>query len=502
MAPNDSAVARYRLGPRSTRGLVAGWRAGQIACVATGLILAVGLLRSIGGAAGGILGFCAMTAGVAVASWPVGGRTLEQWAPVVARFALRGLFGRRNPALGPPGRRSRGSLGHLELVEVPESPDRKASPAPRVTKKDPRAPDRSARGGGGGGVGGRGGSDFAGQAAGIGAINDRASSTWTAVMPVGGTGFALLGEAERGDRIGAWSGVLAAMARETSGLHRLQWLSSIYPAWLDGTLAADGTGPPGHHYAQLVKEASPHLWAHEVYVAVTLRRNASLRNSSQSSAFLLREQVSSLEERLRSAGLSPGRALSRLALADLVRRSFAVTSSALPTAWPWPVSVDDGWWRLRTDASWHASYWIAEWPRSQVTGGFLLPMLLEPGLRRIVSVTMAPVAAQKAVRRAERDRTEGTADVEMRHRHGFAVTARAVREQESRQQREAELAEGHAGYCYSGYVTVTANDPEELGRACARLEQAAALAQLDLRRLFGAQEDGFCCTLPLGRGCR
>ncbi|MHB1508925.1 MAG: SCO6880 family protein [Acidimicrobiales bacterium] len=498
MAHSDSAAARYRLGPRSTRGLVAGWRAGQIACVATGLILAVGLLRSMGGAAGGILGFSAVAAGVAVASWPVEGRTLEQWAPVVARFALRGLFGRRDPEGGPPGRRSRGSLGHLELVELPESRDRKASPAAGSTKKDLRGPDPAGRGRRRGG----GESDFAAQAVGIGAINDSASSTWTAVIPVGGTGFALLGEAERGDRIGAWSGVLAAMARETSGLHRLQWLSSIYPAWLDGTLTADGTGPPGNHYAQLVAEASPHLWAHEVYIAVTLRRNASRRSSSQSSASLLREQLSSLEERLRSAGLSPGRALSPRALADLVRRSFAVTSSALPTTWPWPVSVDDGWWRLRTDACWHASYWIAEWPRSQVTGGFLLPMLLEPGLRRIVSVTMAPVAAQKAVRRAERDRTEGTADVEMRHRHGFAVTARAVREQESRQQREAELAEGHAGYYYSGYVTVTADDPEELGRACARLEQAAALAQLDLRRLFGAQEDGFCCTLPLGRGCR
>ena len=500
MAPSDSAAARYRLGPRSTRGLIAGWRAGQIACVATALIIAVGLLRSLGGAAGGILAFSAVAAGVAVASWPVGGRTLEQWAPVVARFALRGLagrrgrVGRRDLALAPPGRRPKGSLGQLELVELAESRDRKASPAPGSAKRDLPGPSHSARGGGG--------PDTAGEPAGIGAINDRSSSTWTAVMPVGGTGFALLGEAERSERIGAWSGVVAAMARETSGLHRLQWLSSIYPAWLDGTLAADGTGPPGDHYAQLIEEASPHLWAHEVYVAVTLRRNASLRNSSQGTASMLREQLSSLEERLRSAGLSPGQALSPRLLAGLVRRSFAVTSSTLPTAWPWPVSVDDGWWRLRTDASWHASYWIAEWPRSQVGGGFLLPMLLEPGLRRIVSVTMAPVAAQKAVRRAERDRTEGTADVEMRHRHGFAVTARAVREQESRQQREAELAEGHAGYYYSGYVTVTADDPEELGRACARLEQAAALAQLDLHRLFGAQEDGFCATLPIGRGCR
>ena len=131
MAHSDSAAARYRLGPRSTRGLIAGWRAGQIACVATALIIAVGLLRSLGGAAGGILAFSAVAAGVAVASWPVGGRTLEQWAPVVARFALRGLagrrgrVGRRDLALAPPGRRPKGSLGQLELVELAESRDRK-----------------------------------------------------------------------------------------------------------------------------------------------------------------------------------------------------------------------------------------------------------------------------------------------------------------------------------------------------------------------------------------
>ena len=68
--------------------------------------------------------------------------------------------------------------------------------------------------------------------------------------------------------------------------------------------------------------------------------------------------------------------------------------------------------------------------------------------------------------------------------------------------RPRELAEGHAGYRYSGYVTVTESDEGALEHACGRVEQAAALAQLELRRLYGAQEDGYCCTLPTGRGCR
>jgi hypothetical protein len=333
-------------------------------------------------------------------------------------------------------------------------------------------------------------------------IGDGEASTWSAVLPVGGTGFALLGEAERCDRIAAWSGALAAMAREGGGLQRLQWLSTTYPAWLDGPLAGGGSGVAGELYARLLEEALPDLWAHEVYVVVTVRHSGGARGGSDAAASRLREQLAALGERLRGAGLAPGSPLSPLVLAGTVRRSFEVAPLDGFATWPWPVGIDETWSQVRTDGTWHATYWIAEWPRCEVGGGFLLPVLLAPGVRRTVSVTMAPLPALTAVRRAERERTEGTADADLRNRHGFAVTARHRREQEGRQQREVELADGHAGYRYSGYVTVTELDQQALEHACGRLEQAAALSQLELRRLYGAQEEGYCCTLPAGRGCR
>ena len=49
--------------------------------------------------------------------------------------------------------------------------------------------------------------------------------------------------------------------------------------------------------------------------------------------------------------------------------------------------------------------------------------------------------------------------------------------------REAELADGHAEYRFSGYVTVTAGDREGLEAACVETEQAAQRAQLELCRL-------------------
>jgi hypothetical protein len=147
------------------------------------------------------------------------------------------------------------------------------------------------------------------------------------------------------------------------------------------------------------------------------------------------------------------------------------------------------------------TYWIAEWPRSEVGPDFLLPLLLSTAERRSVSLVMAPVPARLAVRAVEHARTSGAADADLRARHGFALSARARRQHEAVVQREAELAAGHVAYRYSGYLAVVAPDPEGLGRACARLEQAAALSRLVLRRLDGHQGDALVVCLPVGRGC-
>jgi len=66
--------------------------------------------------------------------------------------------------------------------------------------------------------------------------------------------------------------------------------------------------------------------------------------------------------------------------------------------------------------------------------------------------------------------------------------------------REEELADGHAAVRYSGYVTVTAPNLDQLEDGCETTEQAAGQARLELRRLYGDQERAFLCTLPLGRG--
>ena len=150
---------------------------------------------------------------------------------------------------------------------------------------------------------------------------------------------------------------------------------------------------------------------------------------------------------------------------------------------------------------WHATFWVAEWPRVEVGPDFLGPLLLGEG-RRSVSLIMAPVGSERAEREVRSARTADAADRELRARAGFLASARRQREADGVERREQELAEGHHDFRFSGYVTVSGPDTETLAAACAEVEHAAQSCRLELRRLYGRQLEALTWTLPLGRGLR
>jgi hypothetical protein len=339
----------------------------------------------------------------------------------------------------------------------------------------------------------------------FGALHDARAGTWTAVLSLGSESFALLGEEDRARKIAAWSGVLAAVSGASSGLHRLQWVERTMPDRGEALrrhverLGAGAAAPPGvvaarRSYEDLLEHEGTGVLRHELFLACTVRASAP-------GPELLAEEVARLDRRCRDAAIPVDGVLSRAGLASLVRRGFDELPSSSPASWPWPVAAEVSWSAVRTDGTWHATYWVAEWPRSDVSSDFLLPLLVGCEERRSVSVVMAAVPPQRAMRAAEHARTSTTADAELRRRHGFATSARRSREHEAVARREGELAEGHAAYRFSGYVTVTVTAPEQLEAACARVEQAAALARVELRRLYGAQGEALTFTLPAGRGC-
>ena len=67
-------------------------------------------------------------------------------------------------------------------------------------------------------------------------------------------------------------------------------------------------------------------------------------------------------------------------------------------------------------------------------------------------------------------------------------------------QSHRELADGHASFRFSAYVSLSAGSANELEAACAEVEQAAGLAHLELERLHAQQELAFTYTLPLCEG--
>ena len=313
-------------------------------------------------------------------------------------------------------------------------------------------------------------------------VIDARARTATAALVVRGHSFALLGSSDQDGRIAAWARVLSSMAREGSEVHRVQWIESCLPD--DGgavrrhiadhaVLGADS--PAASFLSGAGGRSRAGDPAHQVLVTLSIRTGRSSRaaRSSRGSSprrvprqgastgigGVLAREVLSLHRALDGADvivegvLGPGALAREIGEASTAlggyrrtgpdpavgratgRRAGRADPGAAtgrgrrrgPRHWPWPMAVEPTWDAVHTDATWHATYWIAEWPRVDVTPDFLGPLLFSP-LRRSISVVMEPVAPGRAARQVAQARTADLADGELRRRGGFLTTARQHRE--------------------------------------------------------------------------
>ena len=149
----------------------------------------------------------------------------------------------------------------------------------------------------------------------------------------------------------------------------------------------------------------------------------------------------------------------------------------------------------------HITYWVAEWPKLGVRPSFLSPLLLmSNGVTRTVSVVAEPIPTAQAVRKVEHAQTARLSDDDLRSNAGYRLGARRRREGEALDRRENELADGHAENRYSGYVTVSGPNLNEVEVAAATIEQMAYQCPVELRRLWGEQDTAFYCTMPMAKG--
>ena len=351
----------------------------------------------------------------------------------------------------------------------------------------------------------------------LGVIRDHRSGCWAAVVPVRGCSFSLMEPAEQLHRLEGWRQALGVAARSGSPVARLQWLER---SWA-GAAGAPGSEPspsdpgsyPEHNpvalasYHRMAEAVDRTMLHHHAWIVLAVRPSQRQMGRAGSAVAELRREIRLLSGQLREAGLDPLPPLDLRAATALIggRGRPPVGRSGRPplddTDAAWPMASSDDWSAYRADGAWHATYWIAEWPRVHVGPDFLTPLLLGAAWTT-VSVVMAPVPADQAMREVRSARTADLADAELKSRAGFLQSARRARESEGVTRRETELADGHHEFRFSGYVTVSAPDPERLAAACAVTEHSAQAARLELRRLYGRQAEAYTWTLPLGRGLR
>jgi hypothetical protein len=456
---------RYSFSPLEKRGVLLGLQAGQLATLVAGVLISLVVGRLSPGPLRVPATLVVLGAAAGVSLCCVSGRPLLGWIPLVMRWLVR--------RVSPPGLSAEPQSGRVlgaASSRLPGPVRSKANLASGISvvqvPAEPGGPE-------------------------IGMWRDSRFGTLGAVLPVQGRSLALLDPDVQVQRLDAWRAVLGALARPGTPLRRVQWVQAsqsgdplgvAVPARSDPVAGIGGRARDS--YLALLEHAAPAAHGHEVWIVLAVRAGGHTGPDGAKAVDALRREVRLLTGQLRSADLQTANPLGGAEIAALIGR---------------PMAVQEEWSVLRVDDSWHATFWVAEWPRVEVPPDFLSPLLMVEG-KRSVSVVMSPVPPARAVREARSARTADLADAELRSRAGFLDSARRQRESEGAVRREGELADGHAEYRFSGYVTVTARDRGELELLCAETEHAAQSARLELRRLHGRQAESFTWTLPLGRG--
>jgi len=501
----------YRFGPLERRGIVGELRAAQVVILATTVALMLAALN-LAGSAGVPLALVLLLVGGVAAWYPVGGRSVGEWAPVVARFAVARTGGAARYRSPLPAR------GHLSGARagMPEPESLPAELAGVRVLVVPLAPGQ------------------------VGVAHDPAAGTYTAALAVRVTAFGLLDRRDQERRLAEYGVLLASLARERNPVKRVQWVERTVPSDAGelGRYLRDerrlplGSGPVSS-YIELVDRAPAATQDHELVVAVQIDARKAGRDVKRfgggdaGACRVLTRELSHVAERLARGGVEVLGALPPALYARVLRTGFDPfahphqrgAAEAAPTPADgdddsdgvqeseagrsaWPVAREEGWGVCHVDGAVARTYWIAGWPRTDVSASLLVPLLMHTTVPRAVALVLEPVAPSAAMRRVEAARTDDAAEAVRRQRQGFITSARRRLQEQATAQREAELAAGHAELRFAGFVTVHAADHDALDTGCAEVEHAARSCGLDLQVMYGEQATGLTFTLPLGRGLR
>ena len=373
----------------------------------------------------------------------------------------------------------------------------------------------------------------------IAIAHNRYDRTYTAVARLRVPGLGLADSARRDQRVAGWGGLLAGLCTEGNPIIRVQAWQRIVPEsgaalrrWHHDHLDPSAPAAAAHITADLLATSTLATSQREAYLSFVLdarRAATSIRAAGggpAGAAVVLIRRLHALTAAIGNAELEIEGWLGPRDLAEVIRTAFdphvlaplaerrATAFAAAAAGRPWPglpPGVDPGaagpagaearpGVYLHDGAS-SVTYWVHDWPRSQVYCTVLAPLLGDGGHRRSFSLLIEPLGPHAAEREVMRERTARHVAVRMRQRTGQIVPEHEQDAMERARAQDADRAAGHGLARFTAYVTVTVTDQAQLDDACAALEADAAAARIEIRRMWFAQDAGFAMgALPLGFG--
>ncbi len=492
----------YRFGPLERRGILGPVRGGQAASIATGALLGVAVLNRAPTATGALLATFVFAVACGVTVTPIGRRTAEEWAPILASYLSRSATGGRHFRSRLPGKgfrlsiRGRGVASHAQPVAPTPPP-----PLPGVRIRAATYREGS-----------------------IGILAERSGRRLTAVLACHVGSFSLLDPESQERRLARWGLVLSNAS--STAIRRIGWIERTAPAqgdelarWLhaehDPAVPLRGA-PMIESYLELIGTTAKVTQEHEILVAVQVDARRVRDRGEDAVTRALVEAAEGVAQGLEAAEITVLGALTPGQLARAVRTAFdpyaRAELTALEAADPgrdglaevnaWPLGALESWDQYRSDGALHATYWIGGWPRVDVSPMFMDALLGRSNVVRTVAVTFEPIPPERSIRDVEAAITRDRADRDLRRRFGQAETARQRQAEDATVRRESELAAGHCEVRLAGFVTVSGRDTEDLRRASAEVLEHAARARLELHRMYGQQAEAFTFTLPMCRGLK
>ncbi|GHS89278.1 hypothetical protein AGMMS50218_15180 [Actinomycetota bacterium] len=346
---------------------------------------------------------------------------------------------------------------------------------------------------------------------------DKTTSEATVVLRVTTEGWALASGAQKAIRAQGLSDLCQRLST-AQGVRRVVKHSRTYPLPAPDLPAGQGTDLTDTDAAELADHpAMAHLRGRDEVITITVAARdvagqvEAAGGGVAGVSWVLADRVGQVLAGLPACGVrtqdaawwSAGqiRAAVRLAFDPAAAGMLAAAGWCLPEGSVLACVVDERLDHLVTDSGVHRTYWVESWPATPARAGFLADMVATGSPCRTFTQMWCPGAAYSAERRLLNEETSHNSATAVNHKLGRPTSVAHRAQGKELTRRRAELEAGYADVRYAAWVTVCAEDIEEL--RAAELWLTTVARGLHLKVLRGDQWAGFCTSaLPLGLGAR